>query len=207
MSNALNSISGEVVAGRWELLRLTMLTGRQIVAAKHGAAQARTWRLASVIVAVRLASMLMIALTVPITFLDQRGIFTGMPLLPFIFAALAGGGVALIFSLEPLWRMRAVTALGVAASARASQPLSTVLVAIGTLAAFWLGQGMVVAALFFGAGLMITPLAMLEAALGQGVIFSPLFLLAAVFLMVYGYYSLVQTFALRRAERFAIRRD
>lgn len=207
MSNALNSISGDVVAGRWELLRLTLLTPNQIVAGKHGTAQARTWRVTSLIVAARLASMLLIALTVPITFIDETRIFVGMPVLPFIFAALACGGVALIFSLEPLWRMRAVTALGVAASARDSQPLSALLAAIGTLAAFWLGQGMVVAALFFGAGLMITPLAMLEAALGQGVIFSPLLLLAVIFLTVYGYYSLVQTYALRRAERFAARRD
>lgn len=207
ISNALNSISGDVVAGRWELLRLTMLTSKQIVAAKHGAAQARTWRLTSLIVAARIASILMIALTVPITFLDRTGVFAGMPALPFIFAALTCGGVALIFSLEPFWRMRAVTALGIAASSRGRQPISAVLVSIGTIFAFWLGQGMVVAALFFGAGLMITPLVMLETSLGRGVIFSPLFLLASIMLMVYGYYSLIQTFALRRAERFTARRD
>lgn len=207
IANALNSISGEITTGRWELLRLTMLTPKQIVAAKHGVAQVRAWRLMTLIVTLRVISMLLIALSVLITFLDDTGIFFGMPVATFIVAMLVSGGIGLLFSLEPYWRMKTVTALGVAASARARQPLSTLLVAVGTLAAFWLGQGFVVGALLLGMGVVITPLAMLEASFSRGVIFSPLVLPVIIAVAMYGFYSIVQISALRRAERFVAQRD
>ena len=53
MSTALGSINGEIAAGRWDLLRLTLADRPQIVAAKHGAAQVRVWRLMTLIVALR----------------------------------------------------------------------------------------------------------------------------------------------------------
>ena len=207
LSPALGSISGEIAAGRWELLRLTLLSGRQIVAAKHGVAQVRAWRWMMLIVAVRAATMLMIALTVLVAFLDDMNIFTGMPLSTFLIALCVSAGAGLIFALEPFLRMRAVTALGVAASARTRQPLSTVLVAIGMLAAFWLAQGFVAGALLLGGTFIISPLAAFELALTQNVIVAPLVFLVLCAVTVYGFYAIVQTWALRRAERLVTLRD
>ncbi|MEP7290877.1 MAG: hypothetical protein ABI835_03790 [Chloroflexota bacterium] len=208
MSNAFGSISTEITAGRWELLRLTTIPSKQIVAAKYGTAQLRAWRTMTLVIAVRLAVLLIFVLTIANLIVQYPNTLnTGAPLFLILALAVACVAVAGVFLIEPFWRMRAVTALGIAISTRVRQPVSGILVAVGTVAAFWLVQGMVAGALLLGATLFFAPLSLLEVAITQTVFWSPLLFLVIAAVTLYGFYSVIQTWAIRRAERFAARRD
>ena len=206
MTSALGSINGEITAGRWELLRISLVTIPQIVAAKHGAAQVRAWRLMVVIVALRLAVLLMGILSLLFevffnssypypyqTSTDLIGIMTGLVVLLVL---------GLIYIIEPWWRMRTITALGVAISARARQSTSAVLAAGGTVFAIWLLQGAIAFVIVLVISFLIFPLALVEYSAYQFVIISPLAAFVLITAAVYGFYSIVQTWGLRRAERW-----
>ena len=207
MSSALGSINGEIASGRWDLLQLTLLTVPQIVAAKHGTAQVRAWRLMVLIIGMRVAVALMIVLSyLLILFRDTGSSFrTPGQTLTSIIGQLVLITLGILYILEPWWRMRTVTALGVAISARTRQPISAVLAAAGMVFALWLLQGFVAVVIAFGVGLIIVPLTLLEVSANQVVICSPLLLLALAIATVYGFYSIVQTWGLRSAERWIAR--
>lgn len=209
VSNAFISTSGDLTSGQWELLRLTMITPKQIVTARHGLAQVRTWRWLTVIVATRIAVALMFILSF-LLLLPQH--VRMLPLATFdivstFIAQLVIVSAALFFVAEPFWRMRTFTALGVAASVRARQQFSSILISLGVIGLFWLAQGIVISALALGINFLLVPLAQAESSMNRLVIFSPLLLLVILIAVIYGFYSVIQRFALRRAERFAARWD
>jgi hypothetical protein len=103
--------------------------------------------------------------------------------------------------------MRTVTALGIAISARGRAPVSSLLIAVGTVAGFWLVQGIIAGALLLGTIFFLFPFATVEVAMTQQVFCTPLVFLIVAAVTVYGFYSIAQTWALRRAERFAARLD
>jgi hypothetical protein len=204
MASALGSINGEITSGRWDLLRLTLLTVPQIVAAKHGAAQVRAWRLMTLIIALRVAVLLMALASFLLILVHSRSFngVTAAQTLNAIIGQLVITVLGILYILEPWWRMRTVTALGVAISARARQPISVVLAAGGAVFGLWLLQGFVALVVAFGVGLIILPLTLLEASVNQLVICSPLIFLILIIAIVYGFYSIVQTWGLRSAERW-----
>lgn len=209
VSNAFISTSGDLTSGQWELLRLTMITPKQIVTARHGLAQVRTWRWLTVIVATRIAVALMFILSF-LLLLPQH--VRMLPLATFdivstFIAQLVIVTAALFFVAEPFWRMRTFTALGVVASVRARQQFSSILISLGVIGLFWLAQGIVISALALGINFLLVPLAQAESSMNRLVIFSPLLLLVILIAVIYGFYSVIQRFALRRAERFAARWD
>ena len=209
ISTALDSINGEVAARRWDLLRLTTLDHHQIVAAKYGAAQVRVWRLLMLITALRLGVVLTVGLSTLIFMVqDSVGVArTPGETISNLLAQLVLVVVAMIYVAEPFWRMRMVTALGMAISARAQRHTSSVLVGIGALAALWLAQGVILAALSIGVSVVIMPLALVEYS-ANGLIFcSPAIFLIVVFVAFYGLYSSVRVWSLRRAVRWAARID
>ncbi len=65
---AVGGISGELITGRWDLLRLTLLRVERLIAAKHGTAQIRAWRLMALVVGVRVGAvtLLVFMYTAPI---------------------------------------------------------------------------------------------------------------------------------------------
>lgn len=209
MMSSVGSINSEISAGRWDLLRLTTLESQQIVAAKYGAAQLRAWRVMALVVALRIAVVLMAgASLVRLAFEDvQRFSTLDMPLPAFLLLILTAVACALFYVVEPFWRMRTVTALGLAVSARVGHTVSSVVFAVGALGAFWLAQGFVAFALLVLVGLVIAPLASVEVMLMQGVICSPVLFMALVGATIYGFYSVVHTWGIRRALRFTARLD
>jgi hypothetical protein len=207
MTTAVGSINGEIAARRWDLLRLTSLDNAQIVAAKYGAAQVRVWRLMMLIVSARIA----VALTVGVSTLiysvqdtawSRR---TSGEIVSVLLGQLVVVVVAAIYLVEPFWRMRMVTALGMAISARAQQHASSVLVAIGALAALWLAQGVILAAMALGVSVIFVPLGLVEYSVNGLIFCSPLVFLIFLLAACYGFYSVVQAWGLRYAVRWAAR--
>ena len=207
IATALGSINGEIAANRWDLLRLTEINPRQIVAAKFGAAQVRVWRLMSLITALRIA----VALTLGISVLGlawqdtTAGVRTTGEIISSLLGQLVLIVVAVIYVVEPFYRMRVVTALGVAISARARSHVSSVLVGVGALAALWLAQGIVITAMAFAVSAILLPLALVEYSVNSLIFCAPSVFLVILVATFYGFYSAVQAWSLRYAERWVAR--
>lgn len=210
--STLNSISSEVVTGRWQLLRLTLLSTGGIVSAKHHIAQLRVWRLTFALVCLRLAVvMLLLLLTLVLPYIAYGYNYAVMDFLYLIQTEPESAGLVLliivltltVYVIEPLWRVKAVTALGMAISAYAFDiPLATLL-AVLVVFAMWVLQIMVVAALTLGLGAGFN-IFIMQAILDVNVSnFAWLlyFLLCGLILTVtiYGFYAILQAWGLRRS--------
>lgn len=205
---SLNTISGEMAAGRWDLLRLTALREEGIVNAKYAAAQLRGWRLMTIVVSARVSVLTIFLLFILIlpyfiygynSFL--RGFFDSLIYDPL--STLIGLATfvltCLVFVLEPLWRMKTMTALGMAVSAQVLNPALATLAGIGSVLAVWLAQTVIAASL--GAGMaLFSPIVFFPFASGSAVIASLFVLLACVVTSatILGFYHLLQSWALRR---------
>jgi hypothetical protein len=145
MAFAVNSIGGEIAAGRWDLLHLTALEPDDIVEAKHTAAHIRASRAAAVVTSVRLAGVILLVLFYALV-ARRFGFYTSSPqyiLLLMLSISIA----AVVYIFEPTWRVRAVTALGVAVSTRVQNGTSVVLAGLGAVLAVWVSQALIGAAL------------------------------------------------------------
>ena len=207
IATALGSINGEIAANRWDLLRLTEINPRQIVAAKFGAAQVRVWRLMTLITSLRIAVALTLGISVlGIAWQDTTaGVRTTGEIISSLLGQLVLIVVAVIYVVEPFYRMRVVTALGVAISARARSHVSSVLVGVGALAALWLAQGIVITAMAFAVSAILVPLALVEYSVNSLIFCAPSVFLVILVATFYGFYSAVQAWSLRYAERWVAR--
>ncbi|NDJ59637.1 MAG: hypothetical protein GYB67_00850, partial [Chloroflexi bacterium] len=129
ISATMNSINREIVSGRWDLLRLTGQRDSALIAAKHSAGQLRAWRTLSLVLgyrlAVALAALAVIGwvLTIEIRSLSGSSVGAGSDFTLFILSfSLMIIGLGAVFVIEPLWRLRAMTALGVWVSGRTRNP-------------------------------------------------------------------------------------
>jgi hypothetical protein len=104
--------------------------------------------------------------------------------------------VALILIFEPLWRMRAVTALGMAISARTSSVGSAALAAGVAVVAFWIVQLILLFLVVF-VGLIVSPIYLFPIV---RLVFLPLFV-ALVSAIFYGLYVVTTRWSLRSAVR------
>lgn len=203
MSAAVSSVSDEISTGRWTLMRLTSLSDSQIVAAKHGIAQIRTWRLTNLIVALRAAVALMALLTFVEALYRVRPIDL-IAAIDIVFLAMGYGWMAvilaLIYVMEPYWRMRALTALGVAISSRVRQSGLAVVVASFVVVLFWLAQALISVLYIFELVSLLPPLIQLDPTRDQTSLWSLLLFLGVLIPVIYGFYALLQAWCLRHAE-------
>jgi hypothetical protein len=125
---AVNSIRGERSAGCSDLICLSAICAEQFVSARYAVVQARAWRIIAVVSSVRVAVFPVIVIG---ALLAPKVLLTIFDL--FIFV----GGYWLIYCVEPLWRMQAVTAVGLAIGARMHRPSAALLAAIVAIAALW----------------------------------------------------------------------
>jgi len=207
ISTALGSIHGEITAGRWDLLRLTLLPNPQIVAAKHTAAQVRVWRATMLITALRTATVLIGTLNLLLLAFNDPYFMRGVSFgewISLLVLLLTGGVTCAIYLLEPLWRMRALTALGVAISARTDHATSAALLGIGAIAVLWIAQIMLLIFLLAGLSMLFLPLGLIETSLGLAIC-TPVAFVALLIVVVRGFFSIIQTWSLRRAERWVAR--
>ncbi|MBC7871409.1 MAG: hypothetical protein H7Y09_11275 [Chitinophagaceae bacterium] len=167
---ALPTISDDIKSGHWELTALTGLNMRKLVEAKHAVAQTRAWRTMCSVAGFRLGVvtvMVLHTLILPFAFPSNNGyvpnpladlfssssafiderIFIFWSFLAYIFAAI-------VYVIEPRWRLQAVTMGGVAVSTQEHQSAGALFSAFGCLIGVWLVQ--IVIAVLAGCSLLWT---------------------------------------------------
>jgi hypothetical protein len=198
---ALNSISGDINNGTWDLLRLTAIREGELVLAKHAITQLRVWRTTMWVIGLRIAATLTAAffmitdyvletLSQEYLTVEENIEFILFILIPF--AVLFG-----VFILEPLWRMQAMTAVGMAVSARLKDGATAMLVVLGIVLVLWLMQALVVVAVTAGLSALFLALSVF----GVGALCAPFIMLFVIFPTIYGFYSILKTSALRQVAR------
>jgi hypothetical protein len=127
------------------LLRLTIIPAEQIAAVKHAAARLRAWRMTTIVFAIRLAVIILAFLNWVLT--DGLRYFRFRFEDTFIFLSFLVAAVT--YLIEPFWRARAVTALGLDISIRLRSSLSVTLSAIGSVLALWILQPIIIGGIFY----------------------------------------------------------
>jgi hypothetical protein len=128
MTAAVNSFRRDINGGQSDLICLSGIYAEQFVSTRYAVVQARAWRIMAVVSSIRLAILPVIVMG---TLLVPKLLLVVFDL--FIFAF----GYWLIYCIEPLWRMRAVTELGLAISARVHSPSAALLAAMTAIAMLW----------------------------------------------------------------------
>jgi hypothetical protein len=122
---AVSSINRMVQSGEWDLVKLTPLHEQDILAAKYSIAQLRAWPVMSLD---RLGQLL------PLVILA-----TFRPLYNPEYLLFYAAPTVLISLLTPAWRMRALTAAGLAVSASVRSIVFAMLIALGVVLALHIG--------------------------------------------------------------------
>lgn len=192
---AVRSINSEINARRIDLLRVTPLRAVQIIGAKYAGAQVRVWRRTVLVMWLRAAAVTL-ALIVSLLTIAGEGIYpvTAREWFFVVYGHGIIGAAALIYVIEPLWRMRAVTALGMAVSSHVTSGIAVVLSSALSIFAFWLAQAIVGFVLLGLLAFILLPFAVETLLL----ITLPL-TLALLAAVIYGFYSMVQVTSLRHA--------
>lgn len=187
MVASINSFAGEVIAGRWDLLRLTIIPAEHAAAVKHAAARLRVWRMTTIVFALRLACIILLL----IMWLLNGGLryFQFRFEDTFLFFALVV--IVLIYLVEPFWRARAVTALGLDISIRLKSSLSITLSAIGSVLALWILQPLIIGGIFYCVGITLSRTVFgINSAFIAG--FFAFILTIFIGLVFYGFYSVLR---------------
>jgi hypothetical protein len=188
---ALTGINGEIVSGRWDLLRLAGMREGYFTVSKHGVAQLKAWRTVLNVVGIRAAGSLIltIGLVMQLSMLlgDVDAIIT-LIVIPIFIA------ISAFFVLEPLWRMKTMTALGLLVSSYTRNPMSSPLAAFGVTMCVWVAQFVIFGAVMIGMGALFFPLLFF----GSSLICVPFVAILLALTAIYGFYEIVQRWSLRR---------
>lgn len=135
----------------WDMLRLTPSGMRLVVQSRYAIAQIRAWHIAIFVVAFRAGIIATIVLYLLSGVPFPNVVTEGITLLPAL------GVLALVYVVEPLWRIQALIGIGLRESAR--QPGVTMNIVMGVLAVlrFWVVQFVLVMLLGIG-GMLNTAL-------------------------------------------------
>jgi hypothetical protein len=193
---SLNSVTGDMVAGRWDLLRLTTLSTEGMVAAKHAISQTRCWRPMLMLVGTRLGIIALVVLLLLLAAVAYGGTIQIRRLedIYYFFCIVV---LCAVYVIEPYWRMKAMTAVGVAISALNRSTTSAMLGAFGSLIGMWILQVLVV-----GGAMYVTVVLLTNGASGSSTIAAVcnVTLLIAVFVgTLYGFFRFTEKRALERA--------
>lgn len=160
---AVQSVRGEVNKSYWDLLRLTPLTKEGIVAAKLAATRLRVWKVMLFTVSVRGFIILLTGLyfwLFPETSWLHRLLPTGSTV-QITFAIGAFLLIGLIVVIEPVWRMKAMTTVGVMLSAHFSHRLHFILLPPLLLSLIWLAQPLALLVLLTTVVFALMPIALI----------------------------------------------
>jgi hypothetical protein len=145
VSAGLSTINSDFNQRRADLIRLTLLRPTEIVAAKHAVAQVRVLRMTFRIMWLRVWTVVLSILTLFWVWIESltRG-NTRLPDTLTTFSIIVIGGLTIAtYVMEPYWRMKAITSVGVMQSARNLNGVNATLNAGMALIGFWIGQGAV----------------------------------------------------------------
>lgn len=160
---ALQGVNSEVQRGYWDLLRLTPLTKDSIVTAKLATTRLRVWNIMLLSVSIRNFMALMLGLRFVLS-PEASWLHRTMPSGSSLQLACAIGSlvlVSILYVLEPLWRMKAMTTVGVMISAHFYHRVFYSLLPPMLVSLIWLAQPFVVVGLLAGIVFMLMPLALI----------------------------------------------
>lgn len=210
MQAANRSISEEISRGRWDLLRMTPLKLPGILEAKHQVAQLQAWRSMLLVSGMRGAVLSLLAFSygpLPLLMVGESQFLAGMvrtivaePLAMLLLLGLLGFGAAMYLA-EPLWRMKAMTALGVMVSSYADSPPLATLASFGVITVVWIAQLIIAFSLMVGLGALVLPFLFLIHLQFFALLLLLLLTGCIAAAMIYGFYLLVCRWSLRHALR------
>lgn len=198
ITSSLNAISGELISGRWDLLRLAGMREGFFTVSKHGVAQLKAWRAAAVIIGLRLSAAILMTVSL---ILGIASIPNATRTAEF-WLYIIGTAAAFVFAVEPVWRMRMMTSVGLLISAHIRDATVAPFAAFGAILSVWVVQILVTAAVLVGIGGLIFPLFIFGSTLTICAAIFPVVLLLAA---LYGFYVTVQGWCLRRVALRLIR--
>lgn len=218
--SGMNSINRDMVTGRWDLLRVTMVPERQILIAKHTITQLLAWRALVWVVAMRVIPVLILVvlLFIPPSYAGSTSTFERLTRVfhtePLMASVIAFGGFwfTLIYLLEPFWRHQTMTAVGLAVSA-GRNTTSGILTGLGAILGVWISQGFVIGLLFW---IMVQIGQLISGAFYQMTGDSyelqdrlwAIAIMIACFItgwVIFGYYSILQRFNLNNVRQRAFK--
>jgi hypothetical protein len=172
---SLNTISSDLEKGHLQLVALSPVSSKDIIDAKHTAAQIRAWRVTVNVMALRLAVVLLFLLhntLLPILLFPDDNVllvllegFRSTPaqvVLAMPFTMLTVLVTAGVHVLEPRWRLRALAAGSVSVSTRRRPFTLAILNAIGVVVSIWFMQIVLAAfaafaAMYWGSVVLAVP--------------------------------------------------
>lgn len=196
MTLGINSINGEITKGRWDLLRLTGLRVGHLILAKHLVVQLKVWLKMVTVMAIRLASVILVSVSIFFDIRLEGEYFVGT-LISVAFTVLAG----VVIVLEPIFRMRAFTALSVMVSASTGGGVASPLAGIGVIFGMWIVQGLILLMFSFCSSIIMFSFLMFPGSMSRFLTSPPAFLIGISLniLISIAFYKFVQDIALRRA--------
>jgi hypothetical protein len=205
---AINTILPQIKDARWESLRLTALTESDILLANYATIQMRVWRVVVVEVAVRVftglttALLLIRAILRMVSYSRSFGIeYMGVYL---VIVTIIG-----VYILEPLWRMRAVTLIGMTIATWLDDYGIAVIVAFAAVLALLVAEIIViVCSLWFDVAIAASIFIGDSYTVASSVVLALLIFVLCAPLPVVGLYVLfrvVQSLVFARLERVAFR--
>ncbi len=188
----------------WNLITLTTLNRDEVITAKHLLAQMRVWRFTLVIIGLR-CSLVVLELGINVwdsIYLGRNILATMFVDSVLIFLTICMGVV--VYILEPLWRMRAVTGVGMMISARLRSLQMAILTGMGGLLLMWMGQGITM--YLYAAFTATLTRNMWRGGLTADLMLTIL-LVMGLGLVIFGFYWLMRLLALRGAVHHAFERE
>lgn len=196
---SIGSINRDRPTMLWNLLRATPLLRWHIILVKHTIAQTRVWNLVIAILGIRLGvvSLGVGYLAMPLLEVFHHDPVRGLLILYMLLLLMA------MYTLEPLWRVRAMVAFGIVISARVQDSFMVVLAGLGSLGFLWLTQGigLVVLLRFLSHSIAFD----LDNGLAVDGLIMAAGLLTVYAAIVYTYYNQLRLRCLRRAVKDAFR--
>lgn len=145
MAITVNSISGERNAHRWHLIQLTPLSGQSVIEALYQANQLRLWRITLMVVGTRVAVIaafgLLVFVLLPV--IENYNPFSWITELPdnpllYSYVGLVVLLIGVVYVVEPIWRLRAMTALAMGLSAQVRRFITALPLAFVLMLSVWL---------------------------------------------------------------------
>ncbi len=198
---SVNSINGDVNSGRWDLYKLAGVREGQFTVGKHAIAQVRVWRTVMTVIGVRGgAAVLFIFASIISTLVynpifSQGGLRLGSVLPQFVVSVILMGIPGWFFLIEPILRLRAMTAVGLMISAHVRSASMSPLAAFGVTAGIWIAQIAFLAAFGCGMSMFLIPLMFY----GSGLVCGLPIILGLLIAAMHAYYEILKNFSLRRA--------
>jgi hypothetical protein len=221
MAVTVHSINNQINSGHWELLRLTPMDDADIFEAKLATAHIRAWRVMNVEVALRLMVVTLVSAMILfparaflngeslfgrssiwnglLDALRQRPFSTTLILITFFAWVIA-------YVIEPRWRMRSLTTLGMYISSRIHN------VSLSSVAGFFslLGFHFLQVVLFFGAGWFFVQMfaTMMYPSYAYDYIFIlQLIVMLTLLVLLFMFYRITEAWARRVTIHYAFRPD